>query len=51
MFLFLFQKLVVEEPKRPKNPNEEPDEEEPEAEVEPELKVVKPEVIEEVKKI
>lgn len=44
--LFSFQKPVVQEPKRPETPIEEPEEEELEAEVEPEPEVVEPEVIE-----
>merc|ERR1739842_264225 len=39
-------KPVVQEPKRPETPIEEPEEEEIEAEVEPEPEVVEPEVIE-----
>ena len=44
--LLYFQKPVVQEPKRPETPIEEPEEEELEAEVEPEPEVVEPEVIE-----
>jgi len=40
------EKPVVQEPKRPETPIEEPEEEELEAEVEPEPEVVEPEVIE-----
>ena len=44
--MFSFQKPVVQEPKRPETPIEEPEEEELEAEVEPEPEVVEPEVVE-----
>merc|ERR1711935_818978 len=40
------EKPVVQEPKRPETPIEEPEEEELEAEVEPEPEVVEPEVVE-----
>ena len=49
-FLFSFQKPLVEEP-HPQNPNEEPNEEEFQAEVDPEPRVVEPEMVEEVKEI
>ena len=44
--MFSFQKPVVQEPKRPETPIEEPEEEELEAEVEPEPEAVEPEVVE-----
>merc|ERR1712051_881371 len=43
------EKPVVQEPKRPDTPIEEPEEEGIEAEVEPEPEVVEPEVVEQVK--